>query len=60
MYHPYKEGYSTLSGLRRISPGEVFEGSQEESAAIMREKEEILDTRRCFWEWGVLLETHAF
>lgn len=50
MYHPYREGYSTLPGLRKITEEEVFERSQAESAAIMREKGEILETRRFFWE----------
>lgn len=50
MYHPYKEGYSTLPGLRRISPGEVWELDQGESARIMLEKGEILESRRCYWE----------
>lgn len=50
MYHPYKDGYSTLPNLRRITPAEVFEQSQEESGAIMREKRPVLGARRAFWE----------
>jgi hypothetical protein len=49
-YHPYKSGYSTLPGLRRISPGEVFERGQDESEALMLEKRGILEGRRFFWE----------
>ena len=50
MYHPYKDGYSTLPGLRRIGPGEVWETDGGESAGIMLEKWRILESRRCYWE----------
>jgi len=49
-YHPYKEGYSTLPGLRKITEEEVFERDQAESSSIMGEKNEILASRDHFWE----------
>lgn len=50
MYHPYKDGYSTLPNLRKIAPGEVFESCQEESGRIMGEKRSILASRDPFLE----------
>jgi hypothetical protein len=50
MYHPYKEGYSTLPNLRRIRPEEVFERDQGESGAIMREKRRILGAVEAYQE----------
>lgn len=56
MYHPYRDGYSTLPGLRRIEPGEVFERDQGESPGIMLEKGSILGSRECYWESDCPLE----
>jgi hypothetical protein len=42
MYHPYKDGYSTLPNLRKIGPEEVFEREQGESGRIMGEKRSLL------------------
>lgn len=50
MYHPYKDGYSTLPGLGKIGPGEVWERDQGESRALMLEKDYTLASRRCYWE----------
>jgi len=50
MYHPYKDGYSTLPNLRRIEPAEVFEPRQDESGRIMKEKRAILGAREAVLE----------
>lgn len=51
-YHPYKQGYSTLPGLRKIGFGEVFEKDQGEGPALMLEKASILASRDCRYESG--------
>lgn len=50
MYHPYKKGYSTLPGLRKIGYGDVWEHDQGESEGIMDEKSLILLSRDHYWE----------
>ena len=50
MYEAYKDGYSTLPNLRKISPEEVFERDNSESSLIQAEKEEALSNQNCFME----------
>jgi len=56
MYHPYKKGYSTLPGLRKIGYGDVWERDQGESEGIMDEKSSILLSRDHYWESGSLYQ----
>lgn len=51
-YHPYKQGYSTLPGLRKIGFEEVFEKDQGESSALMLEKASEMASRDCRCESG--------
>lgn len=50
MYHPYKDGYSTLPGLRKILPEEVFERDQGEVVPLMLDKYSVLASRGCYWQ----------
>lgn len=50
MYHPYKEGYSTLPNLKRINEEDVFEKAREESHKIQNEKREGLKNQKYFFE----------
>lgn len=53
MYHVYKNGYSTLPNLKKISPEEVFEKNIFESEKIQIEKKDSLENQRCFFEHNV-------
>lgn len=50
MYHVYKNGYSTLPNLKRISSEQVFEKNKLESASLQKEKKEALANQRYFLE----------
>jgi hypothetical protein len=52
MYHPYKQGYSTLPGLRKIGLDEVWERNQEESEPLMLDKYSVMASRDCYYESG--------
>jgi len=50
MHHPYKQGYSTLPNLKKISGEEVFEKDRKESPKIQLEKKEGLSNQNYFLE----------
>jgi len=50
MFHPYKQGYSTLPNLKKVSKSEVFETNREESQRIQDEKQEGLKNQKYFFE----------
>jgi len=50
MFHPYKEGYSTLPNLKKISKSEVFEADRKESKDIQAEKAEGLKNQKYLFE----------
>jgi len=54
MYHPYKDGYSTLPNLGRIEPEEVWE--RDPGSDLMEEKERVLASRGCYFESDCSLE----
>jgi hypothetical protein len=52
MYHVYKNGYSTLPNLKKISKDQVFEKNKIESSFLQKEKKEAIKNQNYFLEYN--------
>src|SRR5688572_21552286 len=50
MFHPYREGYSTLPCLKKIEPADVFQHASVDRTRIAMDKMEAMKEQTCFVE----------